>query len=206
MSDASYSLNDLAEAVGIEGRTIRSYIERGLLPGAQTRGRAATYSKEHLSRLHVIRSVRRARPNIGLSEIRIFLQNLSPEQIDRLAAGEIIAAPRVVDVSIAQCDADPRDAGDDTNEIVRAIDWQGSSARLTGVERLVCLLREVSGFTPQTLASRIEVWQRIAVTPDIELSVRTGLDDNLMAAFRELADLLRNLLQSTSAFSTKGDE
>ena len=36
MPDASYSLDDLADAVGIEARTIRSYIERGLLPGALT--------------------------------------------------------------------------------------------------------------------------------------------------------------------------
>src|SRR6266436_3439525 len=100
MSNMTYSLNDLADAVGIEARTIQSYIERGLLPGAQTRGRAASYSKEHLSRLQVIRSLRRARPNIGLSEIRIFLQSLSTEQIDRLAAGEISAAPRVIDASI----------------------------------------------------------------------------------------------------------
>jgi len=77
MSDDSYSLNDLAEATGIEARTIRSYIERGLVPGAQTRGRAATYSEDHLSRLQVIMSLRRARPNISLSEIRVVLQGLN---------------------------------------------------------------------------------------------------------------------------------
>ena len=70
----------------------RSYIERGLLPGAQTRGRAASYSAEHLSRLEVIKSLRRARPNITLSEIRIFLQGLNPEQIRALAGGSITAS------------------------------------------------------------------------------------------------------------------
>ncbi len=74
MSDDSYSLGDLANATGLEERTIRSYIERGLLPGAQARGRAATYSNEHLSRLRVILNLKRARPNIGLSEIRIFFK------------------------------------------------------------------------------------------------------------------------------------
>src|SRR5438045_4009694 len=58
MSANSYSLSDLADATGIEARTIRSYTERGLLPGAEARGRAASYSKEHLSRLQVIRSLR----------------------------------------------------------------------------------------------------------------------------------------------------
>lgn len=206
MFENSYSLKNLADATGIEERTVRSYIERGLLPGAHARGRAATYSKEHLSRLRVIQSLRRARPNIGLSEIRIFLQNLSPEQIDRLAAGEISAAPRIIDASIRPDGADSRDVADDDNEIPRTIDWEMSAAKLTGAERLVGLLREVSNFTPPAPTSKVEGWQRIAVTPDVELSVRAEFDTNQLAAFRELADLLRHLLQHTEALSRKGDE
>jgi DNA-binding transcriptional MerR regulator len=202
----SYSLKSLADATGIEERTVRSYIERGLLPGAHARGRAATYSKEHLSRLRVIQSLRRARPNIGLSEIRIFLQNLSPEQIDRLAAGEISAAARVIDASIRTDGADSQDAADDDNEIPRTIDWEMSAAKLTGAERLVGLLRQVSGFTPAAPTSKVEGWQRIAVTPDVELSVRAEFGADQLAAFRELADLLRHLLQHPDALSRKGDE
>jgi len=206
MLENSYSLKDLADATGIEERTVRSYIERGLLPGAESRGRAASYSKEHLSRLQVIRSLRRARPNIGLSEIRIFLQNLSPEQIDRLAAGEISAAPRVIDAFIRPDGADSQDIADDDNEIPRTIDWEMSAAKLTGAERLVGLLREVSGFTPPAPTSKVEGWQRIAVTPDVELSVRAEFGADQLAAFRELADLLRHLLQHPDALSRKGDE
>lgn len=206
MFENSYSLKSLADATGIEERTVRSYIERGLLPGAHARGRAATYSKEHLSRLRVIQSLRRARPNIGLSEIRIFLQNLSPEQIDRLAAGEISAAARVIDASIRTDGADSQDAADDDNEIPRTIDWEMSAAKLTGAERLVGLLRQVSGFTPAAPTSKVEGWQRIAVTPDVELSVRAEFGADQLAAFRELADLLRHLLQHPDALSRKGDE
>jgi DNA-binding transcriptional MerR regulator len=207
MSNDRYSLGDLANATGLEERTIRGYIERGLLPSAQARGRAASYSKEHLSRLQVIRSLRRARPNIGLSEIRIFLQGLSPEQINRLAIGSITVATRVIDGSDKPDGRDSQDvAVDDDSEITRTIHWEQLAAKLTGVERLVCLLREVSGFRPPMPTSKAEGWQRITVTPDVELSVRTGFDDNLMAAFRELADLLRNLLQRTDLLSTKGDD
>jgi hypothetical protein len=86
------------------------------------------------------------------------------------------------------------------------MNWEWSAANLTGVERLVCLLREVSAFTPTTPTSKVEGWQRISVTPDIELSVRAGFDEDLLAAFRELADLLRHLLLRTDALSRKGDE
>ena len=205
MSDDSYSLGDLANLTGLEERTIRSYIERGLLPGAQARGRAATYSNEHLSRLRVILNLKRARPNIGLSEIRIFLQGLSPEQIDRLASGEITAASRVFDRATRSDAAESEHAVDDETDIPRTVNWERPPASLTGVERLVCLLREVSGFTPIP-TSKVEGWHRITVTPDVELSVRAGFDEALMAAFRELADLLRNLLQRTEVLSTEGNE
>ena len=54
MEEESLTLAKLAEQTSIEPRTIRSYIERGLLPGAQSRGRGAVYLAEHLNRLKVI--------------------------------------------------------------------------------------------------------------------------------------------------------
>ena len=206
MSDGSYSLAELAEFTGLEERTIRSYIERGLLAGANARGRAASYSDEHLARLNIIMSLRRARPNIGLSEIRVFLQNLSPDQIKRFAGGEITATSRATDTLIRTEDPESGTATTEGIEMPRTTDWARSAARLTGVERLVCILREVSGQKALGLTSKVEGWQRIAVTPDIELSVRAGFDESLVAAFRELADLLRHLLQAADALSPKGDE
>ena len=68
------------------------------------------------------------------------------------------------------------------------------------------ILREVSGQKAPGSTSKVEGWQRIAVTPDIELSVRAGFDETLVAAFRELADLLRRLLQHTDAVSPNSEE
>ena len=206
MSTESYSLTELAGATGLEERTIRSYIERGLLPGAQARGRASSYSDEHLARLNIIMSLRRARPSIGLSEIRIFLQNLSPDQIKRFAGGEITATTRVTDTLIQTEGTESGTASTEQTEMPRTTDWARSAASLTGVERLVCILREVSGQKAPGSTSKVEGWQRIAVTPDIELSIRAGFDETLVAAFRELADLLRHLLQQTDALPPNGDE
>jgi DNA-binding transcriptional MerR regulator len=207
MPEESYSLTDLAEVTGIEERTIRSYIERGLLPGAQTRGRGASYSSEHLSGLHLIRSLRRARPNITLSEIRIVLQGLAPQEIHTLAAGSITAMNRRADASLQPdgIEYDELPAGNN-GEIPRKIDWEACAAELTGAERLVRLLREVSGYAPSTPSSKVEGWQRITVTPDVELSVRAEFHASQLAVFRELADLLRHLLQRADALSKKDDE
>jgi DNA-binding transcriptional MerR regulator len=203
-----YSLAELADATGIEERTIRSYIERGLLAGAQTRGRGASYSREHLSRLLVVKSLRRARPNIGLSEIRIFLQGLSPDQIDGLASGSISAEPRAI-APIATGEPESQDdephETHDTDEVDTA-NLEQSATKLTGVERLLCLLRRVSGSMSIAPSSRVERWQRIAITPDIELSIRAEFDSAALAAFSEVAGLLRNLLERTETFSEKSDE
>jgi DNA-binding transcriptional MerR regulator len=205
MFENDYSLSDLAKATGIEPRTIRSYIERGLLSGAQARGRAATYSKEHLSRLLVINSLRRARPSISLSEIRIVLQGLNPEQIHAFANGSITAATLPNDEPLT-LPADLEGSAADQDEIRRPINWERSAAKLTGAERLISLLREVSGLRPSASVSKVEGWQRISVTPDVELSVRADFDANQLACFRQLADLLRHLLLHTDAVLTKGDE
>lgn len=208
VSEENYSLSDLADAVGIEARTIRSYIERGLLPGAHARGRGAAYSKEHLSRLQVISSLRRARPNMGLGEIRIFLQGLNLDQIHSLASGSISATARAIDESGYSEDAHAQDLApeDENEEISGRIDWERAAAKLTGAERLVCLLRELCGLTAPTPTSKVEGWNRIAVTPDVELSIRAEFDVDQLAAFRELADLLRHLLQRTDAVLPKGHE
>lgn len=207
MANESYSLDGLAEATGIEARTIRSYIERGLLPGAQTRGRAATYSEEHLSRLQVIKSLRRARPNITLSEIRIHLQRFNPEQIQRLAGGSISAAASAIDHGNQSETGDiTTDETDDERELQGAVDWEQAAPKLTGAERLVQLLREISGFAKPATTSKMEGWQRITVTPDIELSVRAEFNADQLAAFRDLADYLRHLLQRTDALSKKGEK
>src|SRR5689334_7879201 len=91
MDEVALSLNELAEVSKIEPRTIRSYIEKGLLPNAETKGRGATYTAEHLDRLKVIQFLRRARPGDTLNDIRLHLQKLSPHQITALAAGSISA-------------------------------------------------------------------------------------------------------------------
>jgi len=118
-----------------------------------------------------------------------------------------MAATRAIDESMQPEGADSEEVGtEEETEIPTAIEWERFAAELTGTERLVCLLRDVSGLTPTVPTSKVEGWQRITVTPDVELSVRANFDANQLAAFRELADLLRHLLQRTDALSGKGDE
>lgn len=207
MDEGTLTLAKLAEETGIEPRTIRSYIERGLLPGAQSRGRGAAYFTEHLSRLKVIQALRRIRPNISLAEIRIHLQQLTPQQIRAYADGSITA------VAVSLSGSNPGDEADESNDIGDDFGPEQSeiemiashpipAAELTGIERLLQALRRVTRYTSPAPDSKVEGWQRIAVTEDIELSVRGEFDKVQIGAFRELADMLRLILMRPDAFPT----
>jgi len=60
---------ELAEATGVEARTIRNYIENGLLEGPSSMGRGARYGEEDRERLILIRDLRE-RERLSLREIR----------------------------------------------------------------------------------------------------------------------------------------
>lgn len=82
---ARYSLRELAEAVGLAPRTVRSYIEKGLLPGPEGAGRAASYDEEHLLRLKAIR-VMQELDGLTLEAIRRYLLGLDRDEIAHIAA------------------------------------------------------------------------------------------------------------------------
>ena len=54
---AELTIDQLAAAVGLTVRTVRSYTTRGLLPPPRLRGRTGLYGREHLARLHVLRDM-----------------------------------------------------------------------------------------------------------------------------------------------------
>lgn len=210
MEGKTYTLDELAEATGIEARTVRSYIERGLLPSAQSRGRAASYLSNHLDRLRVVKMLRRAWPKLTLSDIRVRLQQLTPENIRALAEGRISAmvamdATEDDDESVPLYEDDDLDAGQE-NRLEFGTSVERSPDQLAGAQRLVHALRQVTGYASPTPSSKAESWHRIAVTEDIELSVRAGFSDIQLGAFRELADLLRDLLTRTDAVPVKTEE
>jgi DNA-binding transcriptional MerR regulator len=87
MDVESLSLQDLADATGIEPRTIRSYVEKGIIPGPDTLGRGASYPRESLERLQVFQLLRDANRDLSVVQIRLLMQALTPAAVSDLAAG-----------------------------------------------------------------------------------------------------------------------
>ncbi len=85
MSDVTFKLDELARAAGTSARTVRYYVQRGLLPAPAFRGKDTAYGQEHLVRLRAIRRLQEA--FFPLDAIAVELEARSLEQIERIADG-----------------------------------------------------------------------------------------------------------------------
>ena len=73
------TISELADAAGVTVRTIRYYVNEGLLPQAETSGRYALYDAAYLDRLELIRRWKEA--YLPLKEIRERMALLSDPQV-----------------------------------------------------------------------------------------------------------------------------
>lgn len=93
VSEPTYKLDELARAAGTSPRTVRYYVQRGLLPAPAFRGKDTAYGREHLVRLKAIRRMQDA--FLPLDAIAIELERRSIAELERLAEGDdvIVAKP-----------------------------------------------------------------------------------------------------------------
>ncbi len=190
--EQSYSLQELAQVVGLNPRTVRSWIQQDLLPGPAARGRGARYGELHLRRLHLIC---RLRDDAGLSlgAIRRLLLGRSLDEIVNLPDDGVAAArglghggsmkssaTRYLDDLFARSGGPkpPRDPAS-----------SAPPARPSSSD-----LESAFFHTTAPRKSHAESWWRIPVTSDVELNVRAGSDPESVARFERVADQLRELL------------
>jgi DNA-binding transcriptional MerR regulator len=81
-------LTELADAAGVSPRTVRYYVQRGLLPAPVFRGKDTEYGDDHLARLKAIRALQDR--FLPLDAIQAELDGAGPAGLAKLAR-----APRV---------------------------------------------------------------------------------------------------------------
>jgi DNA-binding transcriptional MerR regulator len=74
-----FAIHELAKRADVSVRTIRYYIDEGLLPAPDTRGRYSVYTEEYLDRLELIRRLKDS--FLPLKEIRATIISLSWEEV-----------------------------------------------------------------------------------------------------------------------------
>jgi Ca-activated chloride channel family protein len=151
-------LSELAEAADVAARTIRYYVQRGLLPAPEFRGKDTAYGDEHLLRLRAIRRLQEA--HLPLDEIQVRLQSASRAELERMASEGI--APVLPPVrNVAPPVPMPRPSP-----------WPGGPYRAP-----------IPGCFPQ---SRSERWERWVLRPGVELHVRSDADPDAIIAAEEI--------------------
>jgi DNA-binding transcriptional MerR regulator len=77
-----WKLTELAKEAGVSPRTVRYYVQRGLLPAPPFKGPDTVYGEEHLLRLKAIRALQAK--FLPLDAIQVELTRLSPEELRAL--------------------------------------------------------------------------------------------------------------------------
>ncbi len=174
LADApTFDLNELCDRAGVTARTVRYYIQQGLLPAPEAQGPATRYGQGHLDRLLLIRHLQREHQ--PLAEIRAHLEGLRDEDVSHVLS--LRPAKR------------PSSAVDYVRSVLG-----GNPASLLRAEEMP---RPSAAARPAMPVK--SQWERIALAPDVELHVRRPLTREANRRVEKLLDLARQILQEESS-------
>ena len=203
------TLQELASETGVEPRTIRSYVEKGVILGPESFGRGARYPRETLDRLKVLQLLRDANRELSLDQVRVLLHSIGPSQARAIADGTlrigavIDTEARSAGFSRTALDylqglkTQSKKAHDETagGPMWSAyLDEDPNAADLTVLEAAARALASLAGQSSASRSTRGENWYRLPLTRDIELSVRGEFGPEQLAQLHRIGDALRTLL------------
>ena len=215
---SEYTLEELAQMLRINPRTIRSYIQQGLLRGPDSMGRNARYGDYHVKRLQTIRQLKDDH-NLPLSEIRRLVtmaapdediqiqlvpirsseeevienpvEDLKEEESERSSALDYVRARRAAGRGRSKREHAPSES----REMHRSAEESGAlSSGESPIETLLAKLRDQAGLGNVPRRAQGQEWVRLEVTPDIEIHLRGQLYGEQLKDFERLADLMRHIL------------
>jgi len=176
------TIEELAARAGVSVRTVRYYINQGLLSGPGARGRNASYTVEHLARLQLIR--RLAEQHVPLAEQRQQLAGLSYQQVQTLLEDE-----ERHETALHRASA-TRSPGDYIGELLtRARSARGNApTHVLASPNPPAAARSPNPASGQSASA--ETWQHWQLAPGLELHVRAdraGLHERLIERLLETA-------------------
>lgn len=164
-------LPELADRAGVSIRTVRYYIQQGLLAAPESRGPGAHYTEEHLERLLLIKRLQRE--HLPLAEIRRVLES---GEVGARESGERTDSTTARDYIRGVLKRSGPVSGGATNVLSEASVAYGPA----------------SPSTPQQKTTRSQ-WERITLAGDIELHVRRPLSRAANKQVERLIDAARDI-------------
>lgn len=177
-----FTLDDLVNLSGLPLRTIRFYVQEGLLEGPDTRGRFSLYSQRHLDRLQVIKRLKKLR--LPLQEIRNLLASMTPEEVNRLYPEQDVQSPYARQGAEVESKPLPASgAGASALEYIRNLELARRNILLVGDASESNTSQEkrpassgLANENEQILAGRVQQnWRKIIICEGVELHLLEGI-------------------------------
>ena len=176
-------------------RTIRFYIDEGLLPAPETRGRYTVYGDEYLDRLELIRRLKDS--FLPLKEIRATLSTLSWEEVQASLADLRKQDAQAQRIAMA---------GEETSKGQRINEPRSSAAEYIAellsskpVNRPLPpqpVRQPAPVKTPAPSGAREESWQRIHLATGLELHIHQPVHSSNLQKIEQIVRLAKKLFSS----------
>jgi len=206
---ASLTLSELAERGDVTARTVRYYVQAGLLPSPGS-GPKARYGRQHLMRIRLIKQLQRR--DIPLAKIRAVLEGLDDEGVEQQLAS--LQAPSdhgtLGRAALGRDSPDPATASTAAPAVdyIRAV-LEGRPGLPAPAARYAMPPLDHRLADPDALADPAPAplpgppparmtrsqWERLPLSPDIELHIRRPLSRHQNKQVDRLIDFATELFE-----------
>ena len=169
VTERSYKIDELARASGMSVRTVRYYVQRGLLPAAAFRGKDTAYDHGHLMRLRAIRRLQEA--FFPLDAIAVELDGRTAHEIEAIADGRVAL--------VSPVDDDDTSTRPSTRTSTAASTTTSREARHADDRGRAEIARQAS-----------RLYRRIDLFPGVELTVAEDAPDRSVSLVKEMLAIL----------------
>jgi DNA-binding transcriptional MerR regulator len=203
-------IHELAERAGISVRTIRYYIDEGLLPQPTYQGKYSYYSLNYLDRLELIRRLKES--YLPLREIREIMNSLTDDQVSMRLNELPPSSPKFsVEQPARQPAAKPgARALDYINQVMDTQTKNRMKGTLNQPQSSFSKPREMAPpnifnaaeplpiAEPSPTKEKDDIWQRISLAPGVELHLRRPLDADTEHQVQQLISLAKRIFHFKS--------
>lgn len=199
MLQLNFWISELAERTGVSTRTIRYYIEEGLLPQPEVQGKYAVFNEDYLIRLNLIKylkdaylplkEIKRQLDSLMVPEMRDLVRKFEKDPSRALAGLGIYPAEKSKAVEINFIESAPaKDSAQDY--IKRALNRQPAAIREPEMK-----FNAPAPAPKQSPAVSAENWQRVELAPGVELNIRQPQNISHRNQVEELITFARKLFK-----------
>jgi DNA-binding transcriptional MerR regulator len=166
-ANAGYPLYELCQRAGVTPRTVRYYIQQGLLAPPGSSGPKVRYPLTYVARLKLIRWLQDVH-RLSLGEIR--------EQLDGMDAAQI--------QELVESDVSP--ATDSAADYIRRVTPLKPSSKPAATPVPIT-------YTPDPQFPKSAQWKRITLHPDVEIQIRQPVSRKIQRRVQRLIEMAHKL-------------